>query len=545
MIKSTAPDAYIIFYTYKDEKTQIGAPFKKSSLDTQQIIIRKDIISISTNKPKGGVGNWSATLAGTKDYEKILKPGSWCMIFLSDQRFSKASTEASENSGLKMVGLVKTVRVIESVDSGSGTRSLRYEIGGDDFHCLLNSQIYQNRSLLLSANGEGSGSLNALQYFNTIFVGQHTPQDMVELLLKGLLGGNAESIQAALQKGSAIQGNAVGVPSQVASFLNDPSKSGRLIDVMAMHFQKDLVGKLNISPDFGSQFSVWSLIQAYSHRLLNEVYTELLPSLNEDGKTVTLRPGIVLRAIPFSTPSKKSGTNQPNKDLAEYRKYLNSISDHARHRTNADIDESADGIQLYVSHNISESQIFSLNYGKSDSERFNFFYVTGNPILGISMEGSKMADLIKGSSVAELGDQNSIARNGLRLYIDTSPYLNAQDSDIKGINYIIRDLWSQSHLFENGQVTIAGTSNHIPVGTNIKFSERNWVAHVEQVSHSFNVSGGYKSYRTTISFVRLQNVSGEPINLFKTSGNDGSGNYVYPGSSSSHGNKGNRGEFDE
>jgi len=55
-----------------------------------------------------------------------------------------------------MIGIVRTVRVIEETDGESGIRIARYEISGEDFHTVLNTNVYLNAALKSFADGSGT-----------------------------------------------------------------------------------------------------------------------------------------------------------------------------------------------------------------------------------------------------------------------------------------------------------------------------------------------------------------------------------------------------
>lgn len=115
-----------------------------------------------------------------------------------------------------------------------------------------------------------------------------------------------------------------------------------------------------------------------------------------------------------------------------------------------------------------------------------------------------------------MADLASIQRYGLRPYITQTPYIanGPSGENFLSINQIVSDMWDKAALYESGQVMLIGSAEHIPVGTNIHFRERGWLAHVEQVDHSFSVApDGTKSLRTTLTFVRLQMLNGDPVDL--------------------------------
>jgi len=116
-IRSTAPDAYIIFFPYASDRTEIGKAYKPSDISTKKspVFVRTDLISVNTSKSKGGAGSWSATLSPRINYNEVIDPGTWCMIFMSDEDLTlteQSDANSGPESGLKMLGIVRSVRVI-------------------------------------------------------------------------------------------------------------------------------------------------------------------------------------------------------------------------------------------------------------------------------------------------------------------------------------------------------------------------------------------------------------------------------------------------
>jgi hypothetical protein len=95
--------------------------------------------------------------------------------------------------------------------------------------------------------------------------------------------------------------------------------------------------------------------------------------------------------------------------------------------------------------------------------------------------------------------------HGLRPFVQYSNYaVSAKGDATEIINQIVRDMWLNAHLYENGVVQLAGTKEAIPVGTNISLEERGWLGHVEQVENHFSVLGsGMNQFRTSVAFSRL------------------------------------------
>jgi len=508
-VHSTAPDAYIVFFPYLQEKTPGADNFDPSYLETKSIFVRSELISVSTSKPKTGMGSWSATVASSKNYKALIHQGCWAMIYISDQQLDQPNSDLGVGKGLKMLGQVKSVRCIEVMDASSGTKSVRYEFAGVDFHTVLESQVYINRIITGSKDPKTSPIVDALVLFKQYLTQQLSPDESVRSIIEAVLG-KKESLDHVLNSSVVTAGGVYAIPPKVAAQLTGaPAADNKFIEVLDLKLQPALVGKICLQPDLGGMFSCWSLAQTYSHRILNELYTDLMPV---DG---ILKPTVVLRAIPFSSPP---GSSEFTKTKSIYDHRDERIDGFKTNSMMSGKGTTPNDLGLYISRSIEEHEIMGLNYGKSDSERFNFFFVLSNTAIQNGMNGAKLYELTNQASIQSLGDPNSLARHGIRPYITTSDYLNLSDDHIIQVNTIARDLWSRAHLYENGTVTIIGSAHHIPVGTNILLKDRGWLAHVERVDHSYSVGAtGRKNYSTSIAFVRMQTLNGEPIDLIEKS----------------------------
>jgi hypothetical protein len=504
-LRSTNPDAFIIFYRYAQPVTTIGSAFSVAANSATHWEVRQDILNLTTNKPKGGHGTWSATLAPRLDYLTWLQPGTWCMIHMLDQNLEEhgsATNGSNTEAGLKMLGIVRSVRCVEATDPGSGIRQARYIVSGDDFHSVFDSQIYINPNLKPQGSNAVSPVINALLLFKDNFSKPQSPDQIVRSLVKVLLGQQG-SLSDLLTTNAVQAGGVYGIPTEVARRLTGAAATdSKFVNVLNLLFYDSLMGTLYIQPDLGDQFTLWSMISSYSHSVLNEVFTDLFPINGGKNAGVRYLPSLVMRPIPFS----QNPPGGPTLRIRDTQPYEGN--------------GAASGYGFYTSKEIAESDIVSLNYGKSDAERFNFFFLSSNMLNQYGLSGNSLYPLLASeddstvAGIASITDPNSIFRHGLRPFITQSMYINRQKGDIKTANILIRDMWQNSPLFDNGQVTIMGSHSHIPVGTNIHFPERGWYAHVEGVSHSFFINpNGNKTFRTTISFVRLQRKDGTPIDL--------------------------------
>lgn len=503
-IHSTAPDAFIRFFCYEKSKTSNGMtePFK-----VRELIVRKDIISVSTNKPKSGMGSFQIQLGSAVNFKSYISQGDWCMIHISNHRLS--TNETSElNGGLKMIGIVKSVKRMEQTDPATGTRTVRYQISGEDFHSVFNSQIYVNQALA-DPKGLDTRLIATAVLGKLVAQSQMTPNGLISNLIDAVIGVGAFDVDPKTGKTSGPSekfriGLPIKVPSELFKAVRGTSDS-LFSKMIARHIQGNLIGKTTWMADVGEQISLWSLIQAYGNLILNECYTDLLPV--HDGKTARLLPSFVMRAIPFS--SKKLHESQIF--FSKHNTKLLNSDDRKEREVQETKQDPGTGKSYYVSRQIFENEITGFESSKSDAERFNFFYITPRII------GDQKTDnaffISNFSDLGEISDKVSQQRYGLKPFISASQYATENPSeDAKLATNICKDMWENAYLYENGVVQIIGTPNHIPVGTNIVFAERGWIAHVESVSHSFVVgTNGKKNYRTQIAFTRLQKTDGNPI----------------------------------
>lgn len=522
---STQPDANIVFYPFKYEDTR-SAP-KGKEMDVEEISAQDHLIELQTSKSKGGVGSWSVVLDSSKNWKSLLNPGTWALIYTSDQPLT-GKEESEPDSGLKMVGIIRSIRRIEQVDPGTATKRVRYLVTGEDFQSVFNTPVYLNANMVEVTQGQSLGQAAALLIFGKNFQNVFTPSTIVKAIVDALLGKPAfegEKSGGAVTKTplvSARQGQPYKVPPEVAKRIMGKKASGDFFTGMiTFYLQQNLAGSYVNKPEVTGVQSVWSVMDAFCHRIVNEMYTDLIP-VNIDGKT-RLLPSLVLRSIPFSKKPQKphascismmeAGGAKGATQIVGKRSANGTIQQN-RDRKGVSVD-SGKGAHFYVSRVISEDEVVGLNVGKSDRERFNFFLVFPNAGNGVTPEKSILESVLR-RGVSSVADTASIARYGLRPYITQTPYIanGKTGENFLAINEIVSDMWDKAALYESGQVMLIGAHEHIPVGTNIRFEERGWLAHVEQVDHTFTVSpDGTKSYKTTLTFVRLQMLNGDPVDL--------------------------------
>jgi hypothetical protein len=491
--RSNSPDAAIVFYPYLTGDTDGIKPEKANNLETKAVWAVSDIISVSTDKQKGQVGRWTCTLSSNNNWRSLLHPGCWCLIYIGDNRSIKPGTNYAD-SGLKMVGIVKSIRTIENIDQSTGVRTITYQISGDDFHSVLHSQVYLNPFLLTMSDNGAQVLARALVLFEDKFRTLQKPDEFCKNIIAAVLGDKNK----AASNGGRV-GGVYCLPPQVSQVLLGKSAVSELfIDVLNLFFQSNLIGKINLQPDTGSFVSLWSLLQVYSHPILNELYTDLFVT-NRGGKSL-IQPGVVLRALPFNSLRLKKSNIDP------------SVSSYLAHQGSEQVPVA--NHQLYVSARLKEEDIYSVNLGKSDAERFNFFMITApDAAKGLNIDNFSYVKITsEAGGIDKLADANSLKRHGLRPYVTHTTFSFDVLDKIGTVNKIVRDMWERAHLYLNGQVTCRGLTQCVPVGTNIIFEDRGWIGHIEGVSHNFVVSpDGTKRFTTNLACVRLCKKGGKFI----------------------------------
>lgn len=522
------PDCNVVFFPYKKEDTEeLSSNDALDLADWAPLNVHDDIIECSTSKPKGGTGTWVLVLSSRLNYKALLHPGCWCMIYMSHQPLT-GKEKAEEDSGLKMLGMVRSVRRKEVINPETGTKMIRYLVAGEDFHSVFNTQVYINVNLADLGNGQKNQVAQALLIFNKNFRSTVlSPNLVIEALVDSLLGTPAlkggDSITVSKTGSSGRTGQPFQVPPELSEIiLGDSTENNLFTEMLTQFIDDNMLGTLVVTSDVSGAPTIWSILQGFAHRILNEMYTDLLPLDVGDGE-VHLVPSFVYRPIPFSTSEGPSIHDSAIEFASAGGNENRGFSVPKRFGKRAGV--RASGIKkkriltvnrnghFFVSRDVFENEIVAFDSGKTDRERFNFFFVPSNLADSNVSEIVLLTQIIAGQGLSAVGDESSILRYGLRPYIAFSNFATGDDTHVQKINALVKDLWKDAHLYESGTVTLVGSSSHIPVGTNVKFVERDWIAHVEKVDNAFVVdqTSGTKSFRTSVTFVRLQTTSGDGV----------------------------------
>src|SRR5262249_27753166 len=136
----------------------------------------------------------------------------------------------SEDGGLKMVGIVRSVRRKEGLD-GNGKRVVRYLVSGEDFSSVFNTPIYINSNLSTVAGGSRATVVNSIWILGPRFDNILSPSEMVDALIDSLLGRpsyETDGNQKAIRKSTIVgrTGQPYLVPKEVARMVFGFKTSG-------------------------------------------------------------------------------------------------------------------------------------------------------------------------------------------------------------------------------------------------------------------------------------------------------------------------------
>lgn len=486
--------------SYQPQATAIVFPFKRqdirglsASKDVEVImetdtplIIQSDIMSMSISKQKASpAASFNMVLAsGRLNYEEAIYPGDWIMLYMNrfNKKIDPAKIDISQESGFKLFGIVTEV-FREQQTSASGVTTVSYRIAGTDWGFIFNSQIYFNPANL--DNVEQKQELDAVLFtfqgvqgdLNTLI----TPEQQIQTVFKNIIGQNpresfvAGSIKAPhriflvpgaivkLFKDKAItydnEKHTKSISNIIERRLGIERYSGTLVPKKA----QSLLGRKIFRVEYTASPTLWSLIQNHSNSLLNEIYTELLPS----SETGDLKPTFVARQMPYNKATKISGAT------------------------------TTSFFELPII-SIPEDFIITKRVGRSINSLVNFMQIWSNT-LGEVNAPSLAEQTSRGNYDA---NYPSIIRYGLRTVtttadFDTLQLFNSAASQSPTWVRILSDWYMDMYLLRSGDVTVNGIEEHLPVGYNVALEDT--LYHLEGYTHTYNVTSSGHLFRTILN----------------------------------------------
>lgn len=539
MSRQTTPQAEVIVYNYKDRagsstKSSLSS-FAPISSDVEVIRLKTSVISISTSKTKSQpAGTFQIILAPTYNWLSVLSPGSWLTIHMVKDSYSPGVKDIDPNDmrALKMIGRIDSVRAAVTADQSTGARNTVFYVTGRDWGQVFESYLYidpaafyQKDDSLSSISklsfdtiaGEywakdGYSTTTGLMNFILEIWGKRSQRDL--LAGSGLSGDRYQPLQDFIlpRELSAVLGGSDS-PFRVSSLSSSKLselisiKSGTLVSKDTYEDQQETAGQPSPHALIGNN-QLWAILHAHSCDVVNEIIADLRWEGN--------RPSFTLykRVKPFSL-SPSSGFNPRQLvDLAF------SGSGNAKK-----ISSSFFNVRQVI---IDKDDVISLDAGNNWQDRINFIEVLPSQSF-ITIPGDKVTSAlmpqIKNDSA--LLDAPSFPREGLKPLLFRTEYVPLKDKtpDVNAIKDwlpVIKSWYFDAHKTLNGTISFIGQSNYIGVGDNIVVDSSvlgqapmvagqnqlggeasTLVAHVESVTHSFQVLGdGSRTFTTSIAFVR-------------------------------------------
>jgi hypothetical protein len=239
-----------------------------------------------------------------------------------------------------------------------------------------------------------------------------------------------------------------------------------------------------ITPSWDNQ-PLWSIINEWSNPAANEIYTTLRYDPTDDG----IRPTVVHRQIPFTTP-----------DL--YRIGGEKLQKFKKARPDAD---SIMAMTNYVNlprWKIEPFMVTSINIGTSNDGRVNFVKVDdyeGMKRVAESHSGGSisMAKVFQAQGFVDgnfFYDEDDIKKHGFKAQVMNS-FMTGYTTGSVLLSAMQADFRFNGHLKFTGRLTTYGIAEPICVGDNLEY--QNVLYHIEGVDHMCRINpDGSKTYRT-------------------------------------------------
>lgn len=509
--KIETPHAAIIVWNYNDRISgDLDGTIDEEGI-SEKIISTVSCVSISTNKTKGmPEGSFQIVLAPTRNWVSNLTAGSWCAILMSNKPITAEDLKQANPDKVKMFGKIESVRV-ETVAAGDGTRQTRFMVVGTDWGHIFNNTLYIDPFIAAGGVQQAKNSSFVLQ---KLIFGKDGAQKTYNIrsLLSTLLTVFGKDLGEVTRQGEAINTLANSVynftlPKEVADyfkferpFKQRPSriiselinlKTGKLKDEDTYEHVNEAYGLIN-PLSFLGQHSLWQILLDNSNPTLNEMFNEL--EWTSDGKP---QLSLYNRIKPFS-----------------YKKNTFDLASNLR-----------SSFLKVKTYEIEALDVISINAGTNWRDKFNFIEI--KPDTSETPVAYNAA--IKTNS--QVSDTAAFAREGFRPMFKTTKQfaVNPKKGDFKfdpshyrAWSKLLSEWFFDTHRLLNGTIEMVGQTQHITVGSNIKFeaellgvtpninaatnkSKQNKyiLAHVESVQHNFSVDeDGAREYRTSIQFVR-------------------------------------------
>lgn len=459
-IKNLRAQARIVVYRWAVEVLTESLANREDVLSQAvPIEVSSHVSEISFSKAFAGPsGNFSFTLENDRDWKELIKPGQWCLIYMSqngDLAPADSVIRPRLNSLLPIQNKLRCVGYIERVSAVGqtgerGELDVVYRVTGRDFGC-----IYENTKIWHDFFQSEQSLLKALQAKLDIRDLQ-TLDKMLEIIHQFLfspLDLNLKPNQLKEVLGLGGLGIQWLLPTSMLKALDmkprgsRPSFYGNLGNLL--NFRPTVAGKPVENPVTFLEGDAWSILKALSI----EPFHELFPELTNDGKLqLTFRPR------PWKIQSAGYKLVRDN---------VLSLNDLARNEDTV--------------VNIPALDIISFDVGEDNHSRYNHFLIaveTATYSMYNNTSELQRTTSFTGRKFPN-AQKSSIKRHGFRPkheIVNSLTQLNEKSDGrpderlLVQYNELMFDYWNNAVFFESGSVSKIG-SNDVRLGKVIKFDK--------------------------------------------------------------------------
>jgi len=480
-IKSINSQCRIIFYKWliddsieierrlanKEIKDSFESATSISELTTSQAYdISSKLTSFTYNKSMGNpsgsftftLGNHLGLSSGESDWKEFIKPGSWCVVYLSQSESLdiKSQIEMVDKSDLpdksfiRCIGYIERIAVKSELNSKGGF-DLNIEVSGRDLGIVYEETeiwqdfFYQDKTLLdilASSNLKATSDTPINEVIKTIHDLIYAPNR----LIKNLTSGSSNYLSASISKDGKLNSlSSIGLqwllPRKLLSDLE-------LLDSENESYFGYIKGLLNnIQPTtanmpFNSPISfltgnAWQKLKDVSIPQFHELFFELDMQGN---------PRLNFRLIPWGNDTKYYP--QTGKYMTLFQKLFHV--------------------------NVPRIDVLNFDIGQDNHNRKNHFNVN---IIN-SMINRETNIEIKQGTAFPYQEVDSVRRHGFR-----PMHVNVNSLSMKSVlsggtankyllnefDYLLLDLWKFGVNFESGTLERIG-SNQVKLGINVRFN---------------------------------------------------------------------------
>jgi hypothetical protein len=482
-VKNIVPQCQVVVLKWKYEDTDGLSNLQLS--DTSILDISRYVQGVSFQKNMSSpAGQFQITLPNDRDWKDVVKKGTWCLIYMSnDGDLAIPSTDRVpsipelllQRSKLRCLGYIDTVRAQGTVGSDNGEFDVQYLLSGRDFGIVYEeTDIWHNQfafdgKILETINNkiQASGIKTVDKLLDSLHDLFFAPDKIVTEFLKN---DSLTSVSRQWLLPSSLFALLGMIPTGLGSYYGNIPGVKNFRPTKATYPVESPTGLLN--------GIAWDRLKAHSI----EPYHELFPELNDNGQ-----PQLNFRVIPWRITNNRSLFPTIFSTMDKFASDKNGIVD------------------------INNIDILSWDLGEDNHTRYNLFWSTINTSqVNIQTSAAMSGDTNPTTGFPRIL-QESIKRHGLRKLfseVNANIVIGSEKADpklIKEFNELALEFWGKSHKYESGTMSIIGNTEirlgkcvHIEVGAQY---HSNKFFYIEGYEDSFIVNDNGASEWTQTLFL--------------------------------------------